>query len=166
MKLFAAIACSGLILLGAAARTTRAADLLIIDDGRPWAAIFVPARLLDDARANPEPATVWRSLKAEDNRCRLRESVKDLAGVLGRVSGAKVEVVAGAPPAGDKRIPILVGELAAGGSASRRRPTPMARGSASWCPTRVSGWPALWSGSALTVLPEWRSMRPVNHAAG
>ena len=103
---------AGLLLLGAT-QPVRAADLVLVDNGRPRAAIFVPARLMDDAKANPEPASVWRSLKPEDNRRRLRESVKDLAGVLERISGAKIDIVTGAPPAGDKRIPILVGELAA-----------------------------------------------------
>ena len=112
MKSFAALVCAGLLLLGAT-QPVRAADLVIVDDGRPRAAIFVPARLMDDAKANPEPASVWRSLKPEDNRRRLRESIKDLAAILGRISGAKVDVVVGAPPAGDKRLPILVGELAA-----------------------------------------------------
>src|SRR5205807_889116 len=94
-----AMAC--LTLLLAAARPGSAADLVIVEGGRPRAAIFVPARVMDDAKAAPEPPAVWRSLKPEDNRRRLRESVKDLAGILERMSGAKVEVVTGAPRAGD-----------------------------------------------------------------
>ncbi len=101
-----------LLLLLAVSRPSSAEELVITDNGQPRAAIFVPARLMDDAGANPEPPSVWRTLKPEDNRRRLRESVKDLAGILQRISGAKVEVVSGKPPAGDRRIPILIGELA------------------------------------------------------
>jgi hypothetical protein len=113
MRTFAASTRVCLILLVAAARPSSAAELVIVDNGQPRAAIFVPARLMDDARANPEPTPVWRTVKPEDNRRRLRSSIQDLAGILQRISGAKVEVVAGNPTAGDKRIPILVGELAA-----------------------------------------------------
>jgi hypothetical protein len=88
------------------------ADVILVDKGQSRAAIFVPERVMDDAAKNPELASVWRSLKAEDNRRRLRESVKDLAGVLERISGAKVDIVAGKPKAGETRVPILVGELA------------------------------------------------------
>ena len=90
-----------------------AAEAVLILNGEAKTAIFVPARLLDDAVKNPEPPSVWYSLKAEDNRRRLRESVKDLATILERISGAKVAVEAGPPPAGDTRLPILIGELAA-----------------------------------------------------
>src|ERR1043166_4370395 len=89
------------------------ADVTIVENGQPRAAIFVPERLLEDAAKNPEPATVWRTAKPEDNRRRLRESVKALAGFLERISGAKIDIVAGKPKDGDKRVPILVGELAA-----------------------------------------------------
>ena len=50
------LAALGLLL--AALPAARAADLVIVDDGRPKAAIFVPARVWDDPRANPEPAPV------------------------------------------------------------------------------------------------------------
>jgi hypothetical protein len=86
--------------------------VMLIQDGHARAAIFVPARLLDDPTTNPEPASVWRSLKPDDNRRRLRESVRDLAAVLKRISGAEIEIVAGAPGADNKRLPILIGELA------------------------------------------------------
>jgi hypothetical protein len=90
----------------------RAADVTLIDQGKARAAIFVPARLMDDATKNPEPASVWGSLTPEDNRRRLRESVRDLAAVLGRIAGTNVEIVKGPPAATEKRLPILVGELA------------------------------------------------------
>lgn len=113
MRSFAAGVLAGLLLLSESVRSARADDLMIVEEGRPRAAIFVHARLMDDAQANPEPPSVWRSLKPEDNRRRLRESVKDLAGILKRISGAEVEIVSGSPPDGDNRVPILIGDLAA-----------------------------------------------------
>lgn len=89
---------------------TARADVTIIDNGQSKAAIFVPARVLEDTA--PELAGIWGTLKPEELRRRLRESVKDMAGVLERISGAKVEIVAGPPAAGEKRLPILIGELA------------------------------------------------------
>lgn len=112
MRSFRVHAFVGLILLSVVHRPAAADELVIVDNGQPRAAIFVPARLMDDARANPEPPSIWGTLKPEDNRRRLRASVQDLAGVLQRISGAKVEIVKGTPPPGDKRIPLLIGELA------------------------------------------------------
>jgi hypothetical protein len=89
------------------------AELVLVDQGAAKCAIFAPARLLDDAAQNPEPLIVWTTLKPEDTRRRLRESVKDLAAILQRITGAKIDVVAGAPQAGESRVPILIGELAA-----------------------------------------------------
>lgn len=88
------------------------AQTTIVADGAPRAAIFVPARIMDDAAANPEPTSVWRSLKPEAQQRRLRESVKDLAAIIERISGAKFDIVVGAPAADEKRLPILIGELA------------------------------------------------------
>ena len=88
------------------------ADSTLVADGQPRAAVFVSERVWDDATKNPEPAGVWRSLMPEDNRRRLRESVRDLVGVVERMSGAKLPVEVGAPKAGDARFAILIGELA------------------------------------------------------
>lgn len=88
-----------------------AADLTLIDQGTAKCAIFVPARVLDETNQKPEPAP-YNSLKPEDLQRRLRDSVKDLAAILQRMTGAKVDIVTGAPAAGDRRIPILIGELA------------------------------------------------------
>lgn len=52
------------------------ADSTLVADGQAHAAVFVSERVWDDATKNPEPAGVWRSLKPEDNRRRLRESVR------------------------------------------------------------------------------------------
>ena len=88
------------------------ADVTLIADGQPRAAVFVSERVWDDATKNPESAGVWRSLKPEDNRRRLRESVRDFVGIVERMSGAKLPIEVGAPKDGDSRTAILVGELA------------------------------------------------------
>ena len=93
--------------------TAQAAPLTVVEDGKAKAALFVPARLMDDASKNPEVPGSWHSLKPEEMRRRLRESVKDFAGIIERISGAKIDIVTGKPAADDKRVPILVGELAA-----------------------------------------------------
>ena len=89
------------------------ADTTLVADGQSKAAVFVSERVWDDATKSPEPAGMWRSLKPEDNRRRLRESVRDLVGVIERMSGAKLPVEVGAPKDGDARAAILIGELAA-----------------------------------------------------
>ena len=89
------------------------AEIALVEQGQARAAVFVSERLWDDAAKAPEPASVWRTLKPEDNRRRLRESVRDFVGVIERISGAKLPVEIGAPKAGDARVAILVGELAA-----------------------------------------------------
>src|SRR5579862_1812271 len=88
-----------------------AAETVLVRDGKSVCAIFVPPRVLDDAVKNPEPASNWRTPNLEDQRRRLRESVRDLAGILERISGAKIDIVA-ARPREDKRIAFLIGEYA------------------------------------------------------
>lgn len=88
------------------------ADATLVENGQSKGAIFVPARVWADAEKNKSDAGVWQKLDAESERVRLRESVRDLAGILQRITGAKIDVVSGAPAAGEKRLPILIGELA------------------------------------------------------
>ncbi len=104
--------CATLAALALTLSPALADEVVVVENSQPRAAIFVAPRVMDDAAKNPEPSPVWRSLKAEDNRRRLRESVKDLAGILERISGAKLEIVAGKPKDDEKRLPILIGELA------------------------------------------------------
>ncbi|MBY0231530.1 MAG: DUF4838 domain-containing protein [Gemmataceae bacterium] len=85
-------------------------DAVLVKDGVAACAVVVPRRVLDAPASKDAPA--WNSLDPAVNALRLRDSARDLANVLGRMSGARVEVVADALPAGDKRLPILVGELA------------------------------------------------------
>jgi len=86
-----------------------AAEVVLVREGQPRAAIYVaPAVMAPDRKEQlKNPAA-----EAEIQRRRLRESVKDLALYVEKMSGAKIEVVAGEPQAGEKRLPILVGELA------------------------------------------------------
>ena len=115
-----------LVFLGVTAG--EAGDVVLIENGQAKTAIFVPARLLDDGDKNPEPATIWRTLNPESNRRRLRESVKDLAAILERISAAKVEIVAGPPAATESRLPILIGELASEKYGKPAKPYPYQQG--------------------------------------
>src|SRR5438045_3450012 len=89
---------------------TAADNVVLVENGISRCAIVAPKRILD---ASPGKAAVtWNSLDPAANQVRLRDAVRDLAAILQRISGAKVEIVADALPAGDKRIPLLIGELA------------------------------------------------------
>jgi len=104
-------ALSALVLVGLLALPARqlAADVVIVENGEPKAAIYVaPEVMAPDVGAAGRPVG-----RAEADRRRLRESVRDLSRCLEKMSGAKLEVVAGAPEAGDERVPILIGDLAA-----------------------------------------------------
>jgi hypothetical protein len=85
-------------------------NILLVEKEVARTAIVVPRRVLE-AKPGKEPPA-WNSLGGAVNQLRLRDSVKDLAAILERISGARVEVVADALPPGDKRLPILIGELA------------------------------------------------------
>lgn len=85
-------------------------EVTLVEDGVARCAVVVPKRVLD-AKA-PKGGPTWNNLAPDANAFRLRESANDLAAILGRICGAKVDVIADALPAGDKRIPILIGELA------------------------------------------------------
>lgn len=90
-----------------------AAPVVLVENGKARCVIHVPVRLIDDRVKNPEPPSVWKGTPGEEtNRRRLRESVYDLAAIMERISGTKIEIVTGSPAADDTRIPILIGELA------------------------------------------------------
>lgn len=81
-------------------------------DGRRAIEIYIPPdAMADDVQVPPEPAARYR---AEDDRRRLRESVRDLARVLGAITSAKV-AVSTSPPAVDDNASyrILLGRFAA-----------------------------------------------------
>jgi hypothetical protein len=100
---------SAAVLLLAAAGPARA-DFLLVEDGRARCLILAPARVMEPDRKPAPPTT--RQREVEEQRQRLRESVRDLARVLGTMSGAAVEVRTDDRPAGDRRLPVLIGERA------------------------------------------------------
>lgn len=88
------------------------ADLTLIDNGATKCVIVVPERVMTANQLEIEPGhESLPKLIPEYQRQRLRESVKDLALYLGKMSGAKVEIVTSSAPGG--LIPIYIGELAA-----------------------------------------------------
>lgn len=98
----------GLTLLANAAL---AANVTLIDNGTAKCAIVVHEHVMTPDTMEIEPGhESIPSLTAEYQRQRLRDSAKDLAHYLGKMSGAKVEIVTGSPPAG--LIPIYIGERA------------------------------------------------------
>lgn len=87
-------------------------DVTLVENAQPRAAIFVAERVMKPVVNNPASPISWDNLSPESQRMRLQDSVRDLAGILQRVTGAKIDVVAGSPKAGETRVPILIGELA------------------------------------------------------
>jgi len=88
-----------------------AANVKITRDGEPLATIYVPERIWDDPEENPEPS--WRGNRSEEDlRRRLRESVRDFAGIIERMSGAEIEIKTGEPENDNGNLPILIAELA------------------------------------------------------
>lgn len=87
------------------------AAVTLVQDAQARAAIHVPARVM--APDEPKAAQLKEPAReAEKQRQRLRESVRDLALYLEKISGAKIEIVTKPPAPGDGRVPLLVGELA------------------------------------------------------
>ena len=87
------------------------ADVVLVEDGRARAKIHVSADIMADDLKPARPAST-RETEAEKQRQRLRESVKDLALYLEKISGAPIEI-ATAPPAKDSgTVSILIGNLA------------------------------------------------------
>jgi len=87
------------------------ADVALVKDGRAQAAIHVSAEVMAEDKKDVPQA--FEAQTKEEQRRRLRDSVKDLAHYLEKISGARIEVVTGNPGTGDKRLPILIDELAA-----------------------------------------------------
>lgn len=101
------LSCVWLLFALSSCPNIHSADLLLAKKGKARAAIYVPAGVMDS-----KDKENWRSLKKEHLTARVRESVKDLAHYLGKISGVKFEIVIGPQAKGDKRVQILVGELA------------------------------------------------------
>ncbi|MBI4024157.1 MAG: DUF4838 domain-containing protein [Verrucomicrobia bacterium] len=98
------------------------AGVAIVVDGKANAAIHVAAEVMapDNEVARKSPA----SRDQEIQRARLRESVKDMVYCLEKMSGAQLQVATAAPVDNDRRIPILIGDLAvnAFGPPSKKSP--------------------------------------------
>lgn len=73
------------------------ADVTIVENGVAKAAIHVSASVLSETNADEQ---------------KLHDTVRDMAGILERMTGAKVPVVAGAPTPNAAALPILIGDLA------------------------------------------------------
>jgi len=85
------------------------AETIIIENGEPRATIYADAAVMAEGK---QPTTSPAEARAEQERQRLRESVKDLSAILERISGAKLPICTDAPPRRDKAIQILIGSLA------------------------------------------------------
>src|ERR1051326_5189788 len=87
-----------------------AADVTIVKDSKPDAIICVSDEVM--AADKEVPYTKAAEYEQELQRRGLRESVKDLAMYLEKISDAKIEIKQGAPDASEARIPILISDLA------------------------------------------------------
>jgi hypothetical protein len=101
----------GAALVSSAWASPAHADVTLVQDGTARAAIYVEPEVM--AADNNVSSQQNGPYQAELQRRNLRESVNDLSLYLGKISGATVPVVQGAPQAGDTRVPILIGDLAA-----------------------------------------------------
>lgn len=88
-----------------------ARDVTIIEKGVAKCAIYAPSGLMEADAAIPgiQP---WLAKENERQRRLARDSVKDLALYLEKMSGAKVEILTQPPAKDDTRLPILIGEAA------------------------------------------------------
>lgn len=85
------------------------AEVILVQDGVARAAIYATPEVMDPG---DRPAPKNPAREAESQRRRLRESVKDLAAVLEKITGARVDILTMPPVREDPRLPILVGESA------------------------------------------------------
>ncbi len=100
------------ILFAAAFSAGAATGVALVRDGEAQAVIHVPERLWADLES-PEPPLRRGALPSPgDQQLRLRESVRDFAAILERISGAAVEIKVGQADPDDPRLPILIAELA------------------------------------------------------
>lgn len=83
----------------------------LVENQQARTAIFVSPEVMAENRV-PRASDTPAIQDAEKDRQRLRESVRDLSRCLEKISGARVEIVPSAPLPGEKRLPILIGDLA------------------------------------------------------
>ncbi|HVF10716.1 MAG TPA: DUF4838 domain-containing protein [Abditibacteriaceae bacterium] len=86
-------------------------DVTLVRNGVAQAAIYVSPDVMAADQPIAQAATPVQQ-RAETDRRRLRESVKDLALYLKKMSGASLEVLSSTPARKDKRVPIYIGSLA------------------------------------------------------
>ncbi len=104
------------------------ADLALVKEGKSLAALYVPPEIMqDDGDLNLGQAPYEIRTK-ELNRRKLRESVRDLASYLEKISGAKIEIHQRPPQKGEDRIPLLIGEYAAERFSPIKTSTPYKQG--------------------------------------
>ncbi|HEV7403587.1 MAG TPA: DUF4838 domain-containing protein, partial [Chthoniobacteraceae bacterium] len=84
------------------------ADVVLVEDGRARAKIFVSPAVM----AVDQPGAKTSISEMEKQRERLRDSVKDLALYLEKISGAPIAIVAGPPVKEEGLVQVIVGEEA------------------------------------------------------
>lgn len=117
------LAAFGCLLL---ATTPARPQATLIQDGKARAIIVAPAAVMDAKDHNPN-ALKGKGREAEVQRQRLRESVKDLALYLEKMSGAKVDIATKAETA-NQLLPILVGAHAVKAFGPPKKTAPFAQG--------------------------------------
>jgi len=91
-------------------RQRGASDLSLAENGQTRCVIVVPPTWLDDAEFPPGLHGAAQDV-LEGRRQLLRESVRDLAHYLGKMSGTEIEIAEGLPDR-DERTPIYIGSVA------------------------------------------------------
>ncbi len=89
------------------------ADVVLVDDGQARAAIHVAPEVMAPDQGELDEFTVSVAMLPEPQRRRLRESVKDLAMCLEKMSGAKVPIITDASAGlAEGAVPIYIGSKA------------------------------------------------------
>src|SRR5690606_3123327 len=87
------------------------ADVQLITNGKANCAIYVPPEVMGASVQLPSDAE-WTLRQKEMHRRVLRDTVHDMAHLLERIPGAKVEIHQRKPQKGDPQVPILFGQYA------------------------------------------------------
>ncbi|MBI2805454.1 MAG: DUF4838 domain-containing protein [Planctomycetes bacterium] len=95
------------IAISLASPSASAAPVTLFKAGTCRTAIHVPPRYMDPK--GPSPKASRDEIEREPGRVRVRESVKDLAAYLGKITGTTVAIYPRPPKVEDKLIPILIG---------------------------------------------------------
>ena len=131
------------------------ADVTLVENCTAMCVIVADAAVM--AADKPAPPK-FAEAEAERQRQRLRESVKDLAHYLGKMSGAKVEIITAAPKADDKRVRVLVGAPAVAAFGPSAKTAPYKQDAPDKTRRRVIGTLACF-GSGGVGLGFWERLR-------